>query len=231
MKIRPGADPQILRLSSTQFGRALVGGLIGIFGAGIGVAFIVSDLASSGSGPGMFILHPLIFAGVGLYFLSTARRLQVILRRTGKSETRELYRLGLKRGHEVFDVRQIHHAVLHTDERISRNKNGSSRYRVSNIYFVQHDGREVLVGFKRKAGIGGQQPLLPQADEVARWLGVELHRTGVGAPPGMGAYGHSSYGPDAPGGQPHPDQQAPAGREANQADSWYNSPDSFGGVR
>lgn len=231
MKIHPGAVPQTLQLRSTQFGRALVGGLIGIFGAGIGLAFILPDLGSSGSGPGMFVLHPLIFAGVGLYFLSTAKRLRVTLRRSGQSETRLFHRLGLKRGHEVFDAHQIHHAVLHTDERISRSKNGSSRYRISNVYFVQHDGREVLVGFKRKGGIGGQQPLLPEADEVARWLGVELHRTGVGAPPGMGAYGHSNFAPGARGGQPHPDHQVPTGREANQAASWYNNPDSFGGVR
>lgn len=231
MKIHAGAAPQTLQLRSAQFGRALVGGLIGLFGAGIGVAFIVSDLASSGSGPGMFILHPLIFGGVGLYFLSTGRRLQVSLRRTGQSETRQFYRLGLKRSHEVFDANQTHHAVLHTDERISRSKNGSSRYRVSNVYLVQHDGREVLIGFKRKGGIGGQQPLLPEASEVASWLGVELHRTGVGAPPGMAAYGHNNSWPGAPGGQAHPNHQMPPGREANQAGSWYTNPDSFGGVR
>lgn len=222
MKIHALADERGLELRSSQFAKALIGGLIGVFGAGIGLALILPEMTSSGSGPGMFILHPLIFGAVGLYFVSTAKQLRVRLNRSGSSETRFWHRLGIIRRQETFDAAEVHHVVLHTDERISRGKHGSSRYRVSSVYLVLRDGREILVGFRRKAGIGGQQPLLQEAGDLARWLPAELHRTGIGAPPGKGA-----TSPD----DSRPVQHASADQKAGPAASWYNNPDSFGGVR
>lgn len=122
----------------------------------------------------------------------------------------------------------VHHLHLHTEERISWNKNGTRRYRVSHLAVVMRDGTEVLIGTQRRGGLGGQQPLLEQAGEIALFLGVPLERTGIGAPigydlpPGVGSgprqspdpsWGASSQGPAGPSyghrapGQGYPPQQ------------------------
>lgn len=191
MRIRQGPDHNSLELHS---GTATVFQMV--FGLGFGVvgflfaASVTSTIFFSHRATGMssdpwwVLLLPLIFLIVGISVAGSGAKIPTRLQRFGPSEVHTRQWFGLKRNDETFDAAHGHHLALHTDERIRRNKNGSTRYRISTLALVTRDGAEVVIGKQQRSGLGGNQPLLEQAGELSHFLGLPLERTGYGAPVG-----------------------------------------------
>lgn len=191
MRIRQGADHNSLEVrSGTATVLNLVFGLgfaaLGfLFAASVGgTIFFAQRSAGIGWGPWWVLLVPVVFLVVGVSVAGHGQRIETVLHRQGPSRTETRQWFGLKRDETTFDVVHGHHLALHTDERIRRTRNGSSRYRISVLAVVLRDGTEVVVGKQQRRGLGGSQPLLEQAGELSHFLGIPLERTGYGAPLG-----------------------------------------------
>lgn len=155
--------------------------------------------------PWWILAVPFLFLGIGVLIVGGNQRIRAHLARYGHSSATTSRWLGLQKDEQSFEAAAVHHLHLHTEERITRNKNGTTRSRISHLAAVLRDGTEVLIGRQRRGGLGGQQPLLEQAGEIALFLGVPLERTGLGAPIGYGFPPSGTAGPPpGPGGWDSP---------------------------
>lgn len=189
MRIRQGPDQHTLQLRSGNTANGCIGAAIGLFGALFGTVIATTIFVAHRAAPGMptpwwILFTPLFFLVIGLFFLGTVTRYHATIRQHGPSEVSRRRWLGLSTEEDGFHPSEAHHLLLHTEEKIHRNKNGTSRYRISTLAVVLRDGREVIIGLQRRGGLGGKQPMLEQAGEISYFLGLHLERTGYGAPLG-----------------------------------------------
>lgn len=212
MRIRQGPEQNSVELrSGTATGAKTILGLgLGVFGFLFSATvtssiFFAHRAAERMPTPWWILFVPVLFLAFGISFAGSGKRVRTLLRRYGESRTLVSSWFGLKKEETTFDAAHGHHLSLHTDERISRSKNGTTRYRVSTLALVTRDGAEVIIGKQQRTGLGGNQPLLEQAAEISLFLGLPLERTGYGAPIG--------YDPQPPGGVagPPPGYGSPPG--------------------
>ncbi|WP_150461938.1 hypothetical protein [Nesterenkonia ebinurensis] len=258
MRIQYSEDNNSLELRSGGGAQSCLGLGIGLFGFVFacfvgGSIFWAHYQSERMPTPWWILAMPLFFLGFGILSTGGNQRNHAHLARYGQSHSTLSKWFGLQKEEQTFDAAAAHHLHLHTEERITRNKNGTSRYRVSHLAVVMRDGSEVLIGKQRRSGLGGQQPLLEQAGEIALFLGVPLERTGIGAPIGYDlppggasgspqqwggplgqAPGHSyqqfpSYGPPGPGGYP-PRQSPGHGAAGHQHGPGGQNPGDGGGL-
>lgn len=138
MQIRQGPEHSSLELRSGTAGgmRTSVGMVVGIAG------FVISATAASGlllsssafrhaPTPWWVLIMPVVFLCVALYFAGSGTRVRTLLRRHGESHSTSSSWFGLKKEETSFNAAAGHHLALHTDLRINRNKNGTTRFRIS----------------------------------------------------------------------------------------------------
>lgn len=161
----------------------------------IPILFITGSQGLVSSGPGAsapvqgmlwafltpVILFVLVILGViaGLY-----TRRHTLLRWDGPSTAQFSRPALLRKQQESFDLRQVHHLLLHTDRKSRHSHDGGGATTLtSTLYAVLRDGREMVLGTSRQIGTFGNQPGLSQAQQVSAFIDRPLERTGYRAGP------------------------------------------------
>ncbi|NLS09968.1 hypothetical protein HGQ17_08150 [Nesterenkonia sp. MY13] len=120
-------------------------------------------------------------AGFVFFYSQNAGRRYAVLSSTGRHVVRSFSGLRRPLSRETFTTAEIQRLGLHASE-----TNDDGALLLESVLFVDlPGGLRVHLAYVRGVPFHGRQLMLAEAQQVADFLGLDLERTGIGAPPGI----------------------------------------------